>query len=128
MQMVMLTRALVQDTPVIVMDEPTAHLDFRNEQIFLETVADLVDNHSIGAVIATHLPNQAFYFENAGIDIDVALMADASMRAQGKPSEVLNEELLQEVYGMKVRITDVDLGADGHIRQLIPVKMLRNDK
>ena len=118
----------MQDTPVIVMDEPTAHLDFRNEQIFLETVADLVDNHSIGAVIATHSPNQAFYFENTGIDIDVALMADASMRAQGKPSEVLTEEMLQEVYGMKVRITDVDLGTDGHIRQLIPIRMLQNDK
>lgn len=121
MQMVMLTRALVQDTPVIVMDEPTAHLDFRNEQIFLETVADLVKNHLIGAVIATHSPNQAFYFENAGVDTSVALMADASMRAMGRPSEVLNEEMLQEVYGMNVRIADIDLGEDGHIRQLIPV-------
>ena len=128
MQMVMLTRAIVQDTPIIVMDEPTAHLDFRNEQIFLETVADLVEDHSIGAVIATHSPNQAFYFENAGIDIDVALMADTSMRAQGKPSEVLTEEMIREVYGMKVRITDVGLGEDGHIRQLIPIRMLRDDK
>ena len=128
MQMVMLTRALVQDTPVIIMDEPTAHLDFRNEQIFLETVANLVNNQAIGAVIATHSPNQAFYFENAGADIDVALMAGASLRALGKPSEVLNEEVLQEVYGMKVRITDVDLGSDGRIRQLIPIRMLREDE
>ena len=125
MQMVMLTRALVQDTPVIIMDEPTAHLDFRNEQIFLETVADLVKNRSIGAVMATHSPNQAFYFENVGLDIQVALMADTSIRALGKPSEVLNEEMLQEVYGMDVRIADIDLGEDGHIRQLIPVRMWR---
>ena len=125
MQMVMLTRALVQNTPVIIMDEPTAHLDFRNEQIFLETVAALVKTRSIGAVIATHSPNQAFYFENAGLDIQVVLMANASIYAMGKPSEVLSEEVLKEVYGMDVRIADVDLGKDGHIRQLIPVRMLR---
>ena len=121
MQMVMLTRALVQDTPVIIMDEPTAHLDFRNEQIFLETVVNLVKNRSIGVVIATHSPNQAFYFEKAGLDIQVALMADASIRALGKPSEVLNEELLGEVYGMKVRIARIDLGEDGMISQVIPM-------
>ena len=125
MQMVMLARALVQDTPIIVMDEPTAHLDFRNGQIFLETVADLVKNRSLGTVIATHSPNQAFYFENAGLDIQGALMADASIRELGKPSEVLNEEILQEVYGMDVRIADIDLGEYGHIRQLIPVRTWR---
>ena len=122
MQMVMLTRALVQDTPVIIMDEPTAHLDFRNEQLFLETVADLVKNRSIGAVIATHSPNQAFYFENAGLDTEVVLMADAAIRAKGRPSDVLTEKLLQEVYGMDVRIADIDLGEDGRIKQLIPVR------
>ena len=75
--------------------------------------------------MATHSPNQAFYFENVGLDIQVALMADTSIRALGKPSEVLNEEMLQEVYGMDVRIADIDLGEDGHIRQLIPVRMWR---
>ena len=65
MQMVMLARALVQETPIMVMDEPTAHLDFRNELIFQETVVRMVEEKRIGVLIATHSPNQAFYFENS---------------------------------------------------------------
>ena len=125
MQMVMLTRALVQETPVIAMDEPTAHLDFRNEQIFLETVSDLVSNHAIGAVITTHSPNQAFYFENAGIETSVALMSNTSICAEGSPSEVLTEKMIGDVYGIDVRIVEVDAGERGTMRQLVPMRKLR---
>ncbi len=50
MQLVMLARALVQHTSVIIMDEPSAHLDFRNELIFLENAARLMQ----GAVRVGH--------------------------------------------------------------------------
>ena len=128
MQMVMLARALAQDAPVIVMDEPTAHLDFRNELIFLETVVRLVRERSIGVLIATHSPNQAFYFENAGVPVTTALMADHTIRASGAPSEVLTEKVLRETYEMDVRVADVDLDGDGVFRQIIPVRTHREER
>ena len=122
MQMVMLARALAQDAPVIVMDEPTAHLDFRNELLFLETVVRLVKERRIGVLIATHSPNQAFYFENAGVPVETALMTDHTIRAAGAPSEVLDEQTLRAAYRMDVRIADIDLGEDGLFRQIIPIR------
>ena len=125
MQMVMLARALVQDAPVIVMDEPAAHLDFRNELLFLETVVELVRERGIGVLIATHSPNQAFFFENAGIPVVTALMSDHTIPKTGTPSEVLTEKALREIYKMKVRVADIDLGNDGIFRQIIPVQTHR---
>lgn len=122
MQMVMLARALVQDTPFMVMDEPTAHLDFKNELIFEETVVELVKERNIGVMLATHSPNQAFYFENAGVDTRVALMDAGSIRCFGAPHEVLTERTLGEMYAMDVRIAEVDLGGGSVCRQIVPVR------
>lgn len=51
MQLVMLARALVQHTSVIIMDEPSAHLDFRNELIFLENAARLIREQSASVIM-----------------------------------------------------------------------------
>ena len=122
MQMVMLARALVQDTPFMVMDEPTAHLDFKNELIFEETVVELVKERNIGVILATHSPNQAFYFENAGVKTQVALMDAGSIRRFGAPRDVLTEQTLGELYAMDVRIAEIDLGDGSVCRQIVPVR------
>ena len=54
MQLVLLARALVQNTSVVIMDEPSAHLDFRNELIFLENAARLIREESTSVLMATH--------------------------------------------------------------------------
>lgn len=122
MQMVMLARALVQDTSFMIMDEPTAHLDFKNELIFEETVVELVKERGIGVLLATHSPNQAFYFENAGIQTQVALMDAGSIRCAGTPHEILTEQTLSEIYSMDVRIAELDLGGGSLCRQIVPVR------
>lgn len=122
MQMVMLARALVQNTSFMVMDEPTAHLDFKNELVFEETVVELVEERGIGVLLATHSPNQAFYFENAGVRTQVALMDGGSVRCAGAPHEVLTEQVLGEVYAMDVRVVETDLGDGSLCRQIVPVK------
>jgi len=53
-QLVMIARALAQESKIIIMDEPTAHLDFKNELILLETVVDLVKESNITVIMATH--------------------------------------------------------------------------
>ncbi|SHJ54707.1 ABC transporter ATP-binding protein [Parasporobacterium paucivorans] len=116
MQMVALARALAQKTPIILMDEPTAHLDFFNEMLFLEKTVGLVNTGNRTILMATHSPNQAFYLENQGVKVRVALMHEGAIFSVGSPDEVLTEENLAKVYGVKVRIL-----RDENRKQIVPV-------
>lgn len=106
MQMVLLARALAQDTPLIVLDEPTAHLDFRNELVFLETIERLVAERDVTVFMATHSPNQAFHLAAAGLNTRVAMMMGGRIALQGAPGEVLTEHGVLEVFGVHALIAD----------------------
>ena len=122
-QMVMLARALVQDTPVMIMDEPTAHLDFKNELIFLETVEHLVLNKGTTVLMATHNPNQAFHLQTAGVDVEVAVMSEGEIIGQGLPEDILTEDLLKKTFSVDARIAQFNEGRMGFgaITQIIPL-------
>ena len=100
MQMVMLARALVQETEIIVMDEPTSHLDYYNELLFLEQVIDLVKEEKKTVLMATHSPNQPFFLEETGLPVRVGLMKDGNISIVGSPTEVLTTENIQSVYSI----------------------------
>lgn len=119
LQLVILARALVQETPAIIMDEPTAHLDFRNELLFMETVAKLVQSRQVGILMATHSPNQAFYFENKGLPVQVFVMGNRTILQQGTPDEVLTEETVSAVYRIEARRAVYQDGQE-ILRQIIP--------
>ena len=121
MQMVMLARALAQQTPFILMDEPTAHLDFRNELFFMETVVRLVREQGAGVLIATHSPNQAFFFEGNGVPTTCALMSAGSVCCTGAPSEVLTEQTLRELYGVRAQIVSTPTGDGASLNQILLV-------
>lgn len=103
-QLVLVARALAQQTPVLIMDEPTAHLDFRNELSFLETTVKLVKSTGISVVMATHSPNHAFYFEGHGTDCKIAIMDRKKITARGKPSSVLTEDNMLSTFNIRSRI------------------------
>lgn len=125
LQLVMLARALAQQAPVIIMDEPSAHLDFRNELVFMETVASLIRDEETAVLMATHSPNHPFFFERSGIDTQVLALADGRLRYTGTPSEILTEERIREIYGIQARVlTADDAGGDGVIRQIVPLKTI----
>lgn len=121
-QLVMIMRALVQDTPVIVMDEPTAHLDFRHELQVLETIIRMVRQENKTLVMATHFPNHAFYLENQGIDVHVAFLHEKKIRPSGLPSQALTRESLALYYGIDTCIISQDLPENGMIKQIIPIR------
>ncbi len=127
MKMAMLARALVQDTPVIIMDEPTAHLDSYNELLFLETSVDLVKKQGKTIIMATHAPNHAFYLENQGIPVQVAAMSDNTIFARGLPSEVFTEENLRAIYQIEGKIVQDAVTDTDVIRQMIPLKTLKEN-
>ena len=110
-QLVMLARALSQQTRIIVMDEPTCHLDFKNELMFLETLVKLCKDTALSVLIATHSPDHAYYFESQGISVKVALMHEGKAERAGAPKDILTEENLKRVYGVKAKVlsyTDED--------------------
>jgi iron complex transport system ATP-binding protein len=95
-QLVMVARALAQQTPLIVMDEPTSHLDFKHEMVIMETIVHLVRNAGLSILMATHFPNHCFYFENNGVVTRAALMSNGKFLEVGRPEEVLSEDNMKQ--------------------------------
>jgi len=124
-QLVMVARALAQNTPLIIMDEPTAHLDYHHELVIMETISKLIKNTGLSVLMATHMPNHCFYFENQGISTKVAMLKDKHLLAHGPATEILSESNLGELYNIKARIIDIvdELGVN--LKQVIPLSTLR---
>ncbi len=130
MQMVLLARALAQDAPLILMDEPTAHLDFKNELLFLETIERLITARGVTVLMATHAPNQAFHLAEAGVSTRVAVMNRGRIWQEGPPRTVLTEEMLRAVYGIEAHLLECDPppGGTRPIRQIVPRRTLRAER
>ena len=88
-QRVILARALAQDTPVLLMDEPTSHLDLRYQIEFLELSVKLAKEQNKTVLIALHDLNLAARFGD-----EVLAMKDGTVAALGKTGDVLNQPLL----------------------------------
>jgi len=99
LQLVLIARALVQEPKIMLLDEPTAHLDFKNQIKILEIIKKLAKKQGISAVLTLHDPNLASIYSDT-----IALVKDGIIKAVGKPSEIIVEELLEDVYGVPVRI------------------------
>jgi iron complex transport system ATP-binding protein len=95
-QLALIARALAQDAPAIVMDEPTASLDFGNQVVVLSEVKRLAEK-GLAVLLSTHDPDHAF-----SVGHRVALLDGGRLIAQGAPAEVLTPERLRTVYGVSV--------------------------
>lgn len=120
-QLVMIARALAQKTSLIIMDEPTAHLDFKHELVIMERIVELVKETGLSVLMATHFPNHAFYFENNKIATRVALMSNSKFLAAGSPLDVLSEENIKLIYNINARVVSYDIDSECAIRQVIPI-------
>jgi len=122
-QLLMIARALAQQVPLLVLDEPTVHLDFKHELVIMETVARLVSESSLSVVMATHVLNHAFYFENLGLSISVALMNNQGFARVGNPTDMLTEHNLKHLYQINARV--VTYRENGLAsRQIIPISTM----
>ena len=101
-QLAMIARALAQGARALVLDEPTASLDFGNQVRVLREIRRLADD-GYAVVFSTHDPGQAFLAASR-----VLLLAHGGALRQGAPHEVITPENLRAVYGVEVRIAAVD--------------------
>ncbi|MCX8118454.1 MAG: ABC transporter ATP-binding protein [Desulfobacterota bacterium] len=100
-QLVLIARALSQQAPILLLDEPTTHLDFRNQVNVLKKVRELAREQRLTILMTLHDPNLAVLFSD-----EVILMNHGTVLANGKPHAVINEKSLHEVYGIDVSIID----------------------
>jgi iron complex transport system ATP-binding protein len=120
-QLVLVARALAQQTPILIMDEPTAHLDFRNELSFLETITRLVREIDKTIIMATHYPNHAVYFEGSETVSEIGLMNNQKIAVQGAPGSVLTEGNMAEVFNIESKVLLYEwMGKN--LKQLVPLK------
>ncbi len=123
-QLVILARALAQDTSVIIMDEPASHLDFRHELILLELIAELVKTKKISVLMSTHSPNHAFYFENAGVPAKIALMHNRNIMASGLPGEIISEKNMERIFSITSKVFKNNLPGE-NLSFIMPLKTIK---
>jgi iron complex transport system ATP-binding protein len=97
-QLVLIARALAQEPRLLVMDEPTASLDFGNQLRVLDQIAALA-KRGMAVVLSTHDPDHVFLCGDRA-----ALLRDGILAALGPPAEVITPEALQALYGVAVEI------------------------
>src|SRR5919106_2769372 len=98
-QRVLLARALCQSTPILLLDEPTAHLDLQYQVNLLELVHELAHKDKLAVLVALHDLNLAAHYADR-----IALMVTGNIKAIGSPKEVLQPELIAEAYCLPVQV------------------------
>jgi iron complex transport system ATP-binding protein len=105
-QMVMLARILTQQPSLLLLDEPTSHLDFGNQIRLLTTMQKLASS-GMPIIMTSHFPDHAFL-----VSRKVALMKNGELIAVGAPQEIITEQNLEEVYKIKVKVMNVNVGVN----------------
>jgi iron complex transport system ATP-binding protein len=98
-QRVLLARALAQSTPILLLDEPTAHLDMQYQVALMQTVCQLAHEDNLAVLIALHDLNLAAHYADM-----IALLVQGRLEAIGSPSHVLTPERISQAYHLPVQV------------------------
>ncbi|ATE56113.1 ABC transporter ATP-binding protein [Actinosynnema pretiosum] len=99
-QRVWLAMALAQQTPILLLDEPTTFLDVAHQVEVLDLCADLHEDGAHTLVAVLHDLNQACRYATHLI----AMRPGRGVVAQGDPSEIVTAELVEDVFGLRCRV------------------------
>ncbi|MER6201426.1 ABC transporter ATP-binding protein [Streptomyces sp. NPDC001586] len=94
-QRVWIALALAQDTPTLLLDEPTTYLDIAHQIEVMDLLADLNEQAGKTIVLVSHDLNQAALYAST-----IVAMRDGRIVRQGTPEEVLTEQTVAEVFGL----------------------------
>jgi iron complex transport system ATP-binding protein len=113
-QITLVARALAQEPKVLVMDEPTASLDFGNQVRVLSRIKALA-SRGIAVILSTHDPDQAFLCAHR-----VAILHKGRLAHLGSPQDVITSENLRAIYGVDVEVRSVERGNREALRVCVP--------
>ena len=98
-QRVLLARALAQDTPILLLDEPTTHLDLQHQSNTLNLVSRLAHENQIAVLVVLHELNLASLYADR-----IALLVDGEIHSIGEPDLVLTSENLSAIFKVPVNV------------------------
>ena len=98
-QLVMIARGLAQQSRILLLDEPGAHLDPKNQHRVLEIVARLARDEGIAFIVASHAPNDALLYADR-----VLLLKGGRALALGDTLDILSDALLSAAYDIETEI------------------------
>lgn len=97
-QLTLIARAIMQQAKILVMDEPSASLDFGNRIRVMQTVLQLT-REGYCVIQSTHDPDQAYRYSDK-----VLALHGGRVIAYGTPRETINETLISTLYGVEVEV------------------------
>jgi len=98
-QRVWLAMALAQETPILLLDEPTTFLDIAHQIEVLDLCAELHERQGATMVAVLHDLNHACRYAT-----HLIAMRDGEVVAQGEPSAIVDAELVERVFGLRCRV------------------------
>lgn len=101
-QLMLLARALLQEPRLLILDEPTAHLDLHNKMRMIE-MGRQVSAQGMTVLMTNHEPEVVLALAQ-----DVLLMGESGETTFGPLEETFTAERLSRMYGLKVRLVEVD--------------------
>ena len=97
-QLVLIARALVQNAPILMLDEPTANLDFGNQLLVLEQTRALTDE-GYTVIQTTHNPEHSYLYSDR-----ILALQNGRVLLEGAPADVITAPTLQELYRVDTEV------------------------
>ncbi len=109
-QMIVIARALAQEPEILLLDEPTSHLDIYHQSAIMELLKNL-NNQGITVVSVNHDLNITSQYCKR-----LVLMHRGGIHRTGSPEEIINRQTIREVYGIE---TDIVLHPEKNVPQVL---------
>ncbi|NLG81918.1 MAG: ABC transporter ATP-binding protein [Bacilli bacterium] len=114
-QLVLIARALCQDTDVLIMDEPTSSLDYKNQKLIIDAMK-LAAKTGKYVLFTTHSPSEPFLIAN-----QVLLLKEGRMVGFGSPNEILTSATLEQVYSIPMDVHSITNIKNQEIKLCLPI-------
>ena len=99
-QLVLIARAIVQRAKILIMDEPTANLDYGNQILVMEQIRALAAQGYL-VLFSTHNPEHALLYSGKSL-----VLSDGAVLAFGETEQILTQALLRQIYGIPVVVLE----------------------
>lgn len=115
-QLALIARALVQRAPVLMLDEPTASLDFGNQLLVLTQARELA-REGYTVIQTTHNPEQSYMFSDR-----ILALRGGEVLTEGRPKDVLTSDMMRQLYSVEVEVSSL---FDDRARVCTPASVAR---
>ena len=113
-QLVIIARALAQNARILMLDEPTASLDFGNQMLVLRQSRALA-NEGYTIIQTTHNPEHSYLYSDR-----IVALKNGSILAAGTPDNVIREDIISRLYGLNVKISSLE---NDRMRVCLPAEL-----